>query len=113
MSRIITGGAIYRWAQFLHNPMVLIDQRSLTRDMVQRIHYDLVGSDDFTPIGAPPTRMYETWDSRNTLLVEDDGIIITPYYDNVEDMFGTIWDFTEAEIEEIEIQLAESWENWK
>lgn len=61
-----------------------------------------LGSDNQTSVGALPTKMYESEDLMEITTVHEDGIDSKEYYEDLEIMFGTIWDLSNKEIGYVE-----------
>lgn len=78
------------------------DWDNFTQIFWERLFVYLIGSDGQKPIGALPTRMYESEDLMEITLVHKDGIDTKEYYEDLEIMFGTIWDLNKKELEHVE-----------
>jgi hypothetical protein len=88
-----------------------IDHSRLKRDVVNRIHNRLLGANLRTRIGIPPTPMWETGDSYRALDISEDAMTVMDYYEDIEDLMGTlIYDFTDEEIELIEDMIVDYYE---
>lgn len=88
------------------------DKSKLRDDVRDRIHNRLVGSDDSSPIGIPPTPMWETGDSYRAVRFDHTGWYTMSYYRSIERLMGTeIYELTDSELDYIAELIVDHFDN--
>lgn len=96
---------------FLRNPLKGFTDTQwhvLTSIFKERLFDYNLGSDDFTDIGALPTKMYETLELKKVTQLHAEGIDTKLYYESLENRYGAIWDLSPRDINWFEYTFEQS-----
>lgn len=103
--------SLKKWVNKLDKPMSILDRKKLRQQLRFRIHINLLGSDDNTDIGIPPTPMWETGQAYKRLNITTKNFVVVDYYLSIENLMDTeIYDFTERELDYIARLMVEHYE---
>jgi len=88
------------------------DHKKLADEIRNRIHRRLLGSDESTSIGVPPTPMWETGDSFKAVKIQPLGWTTMSYHRLIERFMGTeIYELTESELDTIAELIVDYFDN--